>query len=560
MRNVLIAIVTVAAIGAAVLSVVAIRASQTDVNGALIGWSRDAGTAVRAEGGVSFTLWPTPRVVARDVRLSIPGLVEIRAETMQLVAEPLPLLTGQFRVGGARLLSAAVALSDEPLAVPDGSHPGGLRWVELVNGRLIVGGGLPDMALTATVRRTDSGHMTMSYAIGPGGILAGTATITPADGTGGHAIAVRAARSGDAVAFDGSLRREGTVAVLAGRASLTAPGLAQSLAMLGIAADVVPLRAVEASADVRLASDGSGAVTGMRGQSDAGDVAGAIDWSDRGVRARLDIGRLPLDRLVPMASRLRWGRGPAEIAIRAAGLTWGDVEIGIAQLSVRRTEGALAIEMADAAFLDGSVAARIGVRADATDRPVLSGSVRVNAVDAERLMAVLGQGPAAAGELRGVFDWRLTPREGGDGDRGSWVSRLQGEGSGVLTGGRIGVGMFGLAAPLRVDGLSAEFAVVDGIATLPSVGLVAPPRRFVGRGAVDLASGTADLAFAPVDDGTQGQLPAAGFVLRGLLGAARIVMAPVALQGPVPPMPARPQRASPPPPPTPLPTGAGRGG
>lgn len=545
MRRLLSAVLVVAALGIAGFVGTMATVTRTGVDSALVDWARTAGATLRVEGGAAFALLPTPRVVATDVRLSLPGVAEVRAGTMEIVAHPASVLHGRFVPGDVRLVGAAVATTDGAAFPTDAlARTGG---VEIVDGRLVQTGGRPDLPFSGSVRGTGDGVLSAEIRVGAAGAVAVSATVGPAAGEGRRAVRVRATRGNDTVRFEGE--RAGPV--LAGSLAVSAPGLAQTLAALDLPADVLPVRAADVTGSLRI--DGAGwALEGLRGQVDVGEVAGSLRWGRDGLTGRLDGGRVPVERLLPAAVALTGTSLPVALDLRLAGLTWGEVDLGVSAVSVRRAGPVLALSLGDAALFDGSVAARVEAIAGPAG-PSITGELRLNALDTERLLRALGMGPAAAGELRGHLNWELPPGSA------PWQRRLVGAGTFVLTGGRIGAGVFGLSGPLPLDGLSGSLALGGTRATLSSVGLVAPPQRFAGRGTVDLGTGALDLAFAPVGTG-EGPLPRTGFRLRGPFDSARIEGAPVAAEGPAPAFPARSERgerAQPAAPPTPIPGGGG---
>ncbi|MFN8927762.1 MAG: AsmA-like C-terminal region-containing protein [Rhodospirillales bacterium] len=551
MRRFLLAVLAIAALGIAGLVVASVVVARASSDTALAAWAEAAGVSVVVGGGAGFAVLPSPRAVAQDVRLTVPGIAEIRAARVEIVAHPATLLRGRFVSAGVRLVGAVVVLAEgagrDGVTLPAGG-------VDVVDGRLVPGGGLPDLAIAGSLRGTGGDGISADLRLGADGAIALVVVSGPVAADGRRPLRIRATRGGDTVGFEGE-RRDGAAA---GRLAVNAPALAQSLALLGVPSDLLPVRAAELTAALTVDSAGV-ALDGIRGQLDVGDVAGSVRWGPGGLEGRLDAGRVPFDRLVAPALALARTTAPVALDLRLAGVTWGEVELGIAAVAVRRVGTVLSAILADAVLFDGSVAGGVAIDARGGDA-ALSGSVRLNGVDAERLLRALGAGPAASGDLRGVVDWRL-PASGAGGPA---PARLVGEGRLVLTSGRVGVGVLGLDAPLPLDGLSAAFTIGGGLVTLPSIGLVSPPQRFAGRGTVDLSTGVLDIAFAPLDR-AEGRLPMTGFRLRGSVPAARIEGAPVAVEGPAtamptPALPARGERAAPPSPPMPLPSGFGRGG
>jgi hypothetical protein len=555
MRRFLIAVLAVAALGIAGLVAASVVVARASSDTALATWAATAGVSVVVGGGTGFAVLPSPRAVAQDVRLSVPGVAEIRAARVEIVAHPETILRGRFVSAGVRLVGAVVVLAEEPVRDGDVRSMG---RVDVVDGRLVAGRGLPDLAFAGSLRGTEGDGIAADLRLGAAGAVALLVETGPVAADGRRPVRVRATRGGDAIRFEGERAVGARGAVTTGRLAMTAPALAQSLAVLGLPSDLLPARAAELTATLRVDSAGV-ALDGIRGQLDVGDVAGSVRWGPAGLEGRLDAGRVPFDRLVAPALALARTTAPVALDLRLAGVTWGEVELGIAAVAVRRAGTVLSADLADAALFDGSVAGGVAIDASGGDA-ALSGSLRLNGVDAERLLRALGAGPAASGDLRGVVDWRLPVAVAGV----PASARVAGEGRLVLTGGRVGVGVLGLDAPLPLDGLSGAFTIGGGLATFPSIGLVSPPQRFVGRGTVDLATGGLDLVFAPLD-GAEGRLPRTGFRLRGPAAAARIEGAPVAVEGPAtaiptPALPARGEREAPPSPPLPLPSGVGRGG
>ncbi len=551
MRRFLIAVLAVAALGIAGLVAAAVVVARASADTALAAWAAAANVSVAVDGGTGFAVLPSPRAVAQHVRLSVPGVAEIRAARVEIVAHPETILRGRFVSAGIRLVGAVVVPAGG--AGREGAVPR-MGRVDVVDGRLVPGGGLPDLAFAGSFRATGGDGIAADLRLGPDGAIALVVETGPVAADGRRLVRVRATRGGDTVRFEGERAGGAT----AGRLAVSAPSLAQSLAVLGVPSDLLPARAADLTAALRVDSAGV-ALDGIRGQLDVGDVAGSVRWGPGGLEGRLDAGRVPFDRLAAPAAALARTTVPVALDLRLAGITWGEVELGIAAVAVRRVGTVLSADLADAALFDGSVAVGVAIDARGGDA-ALSGSVRLNGVDAERLLRALGAGPAASGDLRGVVEWRLPTAGAG----APVTARLVGEGRLVLTGGRVGVGVLGLDAPLPLDGLSAAFTIGGGSAALPSIGLVSPPQRFAGRGTLDLSTGVLDLAFAP-QVAAEGRLPRTGFRLRGTLPAARIEGAPVAVEGPTaamptPALPARGERAAPPSPPMPLPSGVGRGG
>lgn len=555
MRRFLIAVLAVAALGIAGLVAATVVVARAVSHTAMAGWAEAAGVTVRVDGATDFAVLPSPRAVVRDVRLSVPGVGDVHAARAEIVAHPETILRGRFVSAGVRLVGAVVVLAqgDGP-DVP--VRPMGR--VDVVDGRLVPGRGLPDLAFAGSLRGTQGDGIAADLRLGSDGAIALLVEAGPVAADGRRSVRVRATRGGDAIGFEGERAGGAT----SGRLALTAPTLAQSLAAMGLPAELLPARAAELTATMRVDPAGV-ALDGIRGQLDVGDVAGSVRWGPEGLRGRIDAGRVPVDRLAAPAMALARTTVPVALDLRLAGVAWGEVELGIAAIAVRRDGTVLSAALADAALFDGSVAGGVAIDSGSGD-VALSGSLRLNGVDAERLLRALGAGPAASGDLRGVVDWQL-PAAGPGGAAGApAAARLAGEGRIVLTGGRVGVGVFGLDAPLPLDGLSGAFTIGGGRATFPSIGLVSPPQRFAGRGTVDLATLGLDFAFAPLD-GADGRLPRTGFLLRGAAGAARIEGAPVAVEEPAgaiptPAAPARGERAAPPSPPMPLPSALGRGG
>ena len=112
MRRFLLAVLAIAALGIAGLVVASVVVARASSDTALAAWAEAAGVSVVVGGGAGFAVLPSPRAVAQDVRLTVPGIAEIRAARVEIVAHPATLLRGRFVSAGVRLVGAVVVLAE----------------------------------------------------------------------------------------------------------------------------------------------------------------------------------------------------------------------------------------------------------------------------------------------------------------------------------------------------------------------------------------------------------------------------------------------------------------
>lgn len=497
MRKLLIGLGAVLLLIVAAVAAVPYLVNLEGYRGRIAALVRDAtGRDFTIEGPVRLSLWPRPALQVETVSLAnapggqAPALASLGR--LDLVLEPLPLLSGEIAVERLTLVEPVIALEQDAQGRPNwrlGQPAEGAAPQEpAAGGEPAQGGGLPSIGLESVeivdgvvsfrdarsglareIRDLDA-HLSMPSFDAPAALSAtfvhadrpveaslDLSAVRPLIEGGEAAVKLDLRAEPLAAAFDGTLA-SGAAPSARGALSLSTPDAASAAAWLGAAAGVPPGPMkldgrIEAAADRVSLTDA--VVTAME-ETARGDVAVGLAGPRPAVAGRLALGRLDLDRHLPPsqdAAAPPAGTPPArspdagggevpidisflraadaDLTLDLAGLVFRGVEAGPTTVKLAVQGGRLDLGLADTAVFDGTVSGRLRLDG-AADLPAGALDARVAGVQVAPLLAGLGTADRLTGTARGSASLSSA---GATVD--AMLAALDGQGSVILTDGAL---------------------------------------------------------------------------------------------------------------------------
>jgi AsmA protein len=497
MRKLLIGLGAVLLLIVAAVAAVPYLVDLEGYRGRIAALVRDAtGRDFAIEGPVRLSLWPRPALQVETVSLAnapggqAPALASLGR--LDLVLEPLPLLSGEIAVDRLTLVEPVIALEQDAQGRPnwrlgqpaEGTPP---QQEPAAGGEPAQGGGLPSIGLESVeivdgvvsfrdarsglareIRDLDA-HLSMPSFDAPAALSAtfvhadrpveaslDLSAVRPLIEGGEAAVKLDLRAEPLAAAFDGTLA-SGAAPSARGALSLSTPDAAAAAAWLGAAG--VPPGPMKLDGRIEAAADRvslTDAVVAAMEETARGNVAVGLAGPRPAIAGRLALGRLDLDRHLPPsqdAAAPPAGTPPArspdagggevpidlsflraadaDLTLDLAGLVFRGVEAGPTTITLAVQGGRLDLGFADTAVFDGTVSGRLRLDG-AADLPAGALDMRVAGVQVAPLLTGLGTADRLTGTARGTASLSSA---GATVD--AMLAALDGQGSVILTDGAL---------------------------------------------------------------------------------------------------------------------------